>query len=83
MSRLGTYCKAIPITQLRAYSGWTEPEGRRFGDDDILFLQEGYAVTDNIYIDEGVVFNRVTEEWKEFCTGTLGFQPPDPEFEPN
>lgn len=77
MSRPGTYCKAIPITRLRTYSGWTEPEDRTFRDDDILFLQESYAVTDNIYIDEGVVFNCVTEQWKEFCTRTLAFQPPD------
>jgi hypothetical protein len=79
MSRLGAYCKAIPLSQLRAYGGWSEPEGRELGGDDILFLQESFAVTDNIYLDEGVVFDHVTEEWKEFCTETLGFQPPDSE----
>lgn len=81
MSRPGTYCKAIPIAKLRSYGGWTEPEDRTFGDDDTLFLQESYAVTDNIYIDEGVVFNSVTEEWKEFCTRALAFQPPNFNFD--
>lgn len=79
MSRLGAYCKAVPLSQLRAYDGWKEPAGRESSGDDILFLQESYAVTDNIYLDEGVVFDHVTEEWKEFCTGTLGFRPPDSE----
>lgn len=83
MSRPGSYCKAIPVTRLRTYSGWTEPEGREFGDDAILFLQDTYTVTGNIYPDEEVVFNRVTEDWKEFCTATLGFQPPDPDFDLN
>ena len=83
MSKLGAYCKAIPITQLRAYWGWTEPEGRGFGDDDILFLHESYAVTDNIYLDEGVVFDHDTEEWREFCTRTLSFQPSDSDLDLN
>ncbi|HEX8690998.1 MAG TPA: hypothetical protein VF746_01050 [Longimicrobium sp.] len=47
-------------------------------DDDILYVQETYVVTDGIFLDENVVFDAVTPEWEEFCRGVLGFElPPD------
>lgn len=47
------------------------------GGDDVLFLQEDFAVTDGIFMDEHVVFAGAGEEWRAFCTGTLGFAVPD------
>jgi hypothetical protein len=45
-------------------------------DDDILYLQEDYVVTDGIFKDEHVVFSDVTDEWKRFCHEALGFELP-------
>ena len=46
-------------------------------DEDILYLQETYVVTDGIFIDENVVFDDVTDEWKAFCHDTLEFEVPE------
>ena len=45
-------------------------------DDDFLYLQENYVVTDGIYKDENIIFDNVTPEWKEFCQKTLEFEIP-------
>lgn len=49
---------------------------RKLTDDDILYLQENYVVTDGIFKDENIIFDNVTPEWKDFCTKTLGFEIP-------
>lgn len=46
-------------------------------DDDFLYLQENYVVTDGIFKDENIIFNAVTPEWKDFCTNTLLFEIPN------
>jgi len=43
---------------------------------DILYLQEDYTVTDGIFMDEHVIFDNVTPEWKQFCEQTLEFEVP-------
>ena len=45
-------------------------------DDDILYLQENYIVTDGIYKDENVIFDKVTDDWKAACQKDLGFEIP-------
>lgn len=94
MPQMGSYCKAYPIDQLRAFSGWKEntanlrkekkdneentPETPRvLGPDDYLFVQENFVVTDGIFLDENIVFDEVTPEWKKFCEETLQFEVPD------
>jgi hypothetical protein len=49
---------------------------RELTDDDFLYLQENYVVTDGIFLDENIIFDNVTAEWKEFCHQTLGFEIP-------
>ncbi|MBF2066671.1 MAG: hypothetical protein IGS39_19965 [Calothrix sp. C42_A2020_038] len=49
---------------------------RTLTDDDFLYLQENYVVTDGIFKDENIIFDNVTPEWKEFCHDTLGFEIP-------
>ncbi|HYH80450.1 MAG TPA: hypothetical protein VEX86_11660 [Longimicrobium sp.] len=68
------------VSALRPEAG--EVDGRevevqrdRLADDDILYLQENFAVTDGIFIDEHVVFADAGPEWRAFCTGELGFAP--------
>jgi hypothetical protein len=49
---------------------------RQLSDDDFLYLQENYVVTDGIFMDENIIFDNVTPEWKDFCTTTLKFEIP-------
>lgn len=46
-------------------------------DDDVLYLQENYVVTDGIFKDENVVFGEVTDAWKQYCADVLEFQVPE------
>lgn len=90
MSRMGKYCKAYTLDDLRKFSGWSEEfrveqgtganvEAQAEGEEDlsdIVFLQENYTVTTGIFLDENVVFDKVTPEWIEFCRDTLKFDVP-------
>ena len=49
---------------------------RELTDDDILYLQENYTVTDDIFIDKNIIFDNVTPEWKDFCHQELHFEVP-------
>lgn len=49
---------------------------REFTNDDFLYLQENYVVTDGIFMDENIIFDDVTPEWKAFCDITLKFEIP-------
>ena len=45
-------------------------------DNDVLYLQENYVVTDYIFKNQYVIFDQVTDEWKTFCHDTLKFEIP-------
>jgi len=93
MATMGRYCKAYAVEHLRKFTGWQERledlaplENEEDGstqprttlaDDDYLFLQETYVVTDGIFLDENIVFDQITPEWKDFCTRELAFEIPD------
>jgi hypothetical protein len=94
MAKMGKYCKAYSVKDLRAFSQWTEKlentrkeikviDGkeietkRELTNDDFLYLQENYLVTDGIFQDENIIFDNVTPEWKDFCQNTLMFDIPD------
>lgn len=85
---MGRYCKAYPLARLRAYPHWTEkshnvrprdgePERHLLTDDDFLYIQENYTVTDGIFQNEYVIFDDVTPEWIEYCRTTLEFEIPE------
>ena len=92
MAEMGKYCKAYLAKDLRQYPNWkenlqnlrpeTDDDGEEkeprteLGDDDILYLQENYVVTDGIFKDEHIIFDDVTDEWKAFCTESLEFEIP-------
>ena len=50
---------------------------RELTEDDFLYVQEDYTVTDGIFLEQNVVFNNVTPEWVDFCTTVLKFEIPD------
>jgi hypothetical protein len=83
MKRIGKYCKAYAIDELRKFSGWNERAQEEQARDiteetdlsNILFVQEDYTVTAGIFVDENVILNEPTPEWIEFCRDTLKFDP--------
>jgi hypothetical protein len=49
---------------------------RELTEADFLYLQENFVVTDDIFIDENIIFDQVTPEWIDFCKSTLNFEIP-------
>ena len=45
-------------------------------DKDVLYLQENYVVTDDIFKNEHIIFEKVDDDWKTFCTDVLQFDIP-------
>jgi len=56
--------------------GQQEEVARVLTDEDFLYLQESFAVTDGIFIDENIIFNEVSQEWIDFCKTSLKFELP-------
>jgi hypothetical protein len=85
MARMGSYCRAFHARDFAAFDGWRpDPAQLRSAgadvrtaveDDEILYLQEDFAVTDGIFLDENVVFADAGPAWRAFCTDVLGFEP--------
>jgi hypothetical protein len=88
MATMGKFCKAFYLKRLRAFSGWKENVGsakkrekieegeskEALTDDDYVYLQENYKVTNGIFIDENIIFDSVTPQWIEFCKKELEFE---------
>jgi hypothetical protein len=49
---------------------------RPLTDEDHLYLQENLVVTDDIFLDENIIFDGTTTEWADFCKNTLKFEVP-------
>lgn len=49
---------------------------RELTDDDFLYLQENFVVTDGIFMDEYTIFDNVTSEWQDYCKNELKFEVP-------
>ncbi len=45
-------------------------------DNDYLYVQENYVVTDGIFKDENIVFDQVTPEWIAYCQQALKLEMP-------
>lgn len=78
------YCSAFHLKDLRRFPAWTEneiagagPDAKQLNGDDVVFLHGDYSVTRSIWANEDVVFDKVTEEWKNFCNSELQFTVPD------
>jgi hypothetical protein len=92
---MGNFCKAYSLNRLRGFDAWRERvenlgndrkgEGRGGGaatapdSEDFLYLHENFVVTDGVFIEAHVIFDKVTPEWIEFCQNTLGFEAPKDE----
>jgi ankyrin repeat protein len=69
------YCTAYQVGELRRYPSWTETQ--QLADEDVVFLHQDYTVTKSIWAGEDVIFDSVTDEWKNFCNNELRFAVPD------
>jgi hypothetical protein len=85
---MARYCKAYALKRFREFGSWTEKaenarteqDGttvRELRDDDYVYLQENYVVTDGIFKDQNIIFDDVTPEWIEYCQQVLEFEIPD------
>ena len=61
----------------KTVDGQAIEESRELSDNDYLYLQENFTVTDGIFMDQNIIFDEVTPEWKEFCETVLKFKAPD------
>ena len=79
------YSSAFYLKDLRCYSEWVENElnaadsntKQQLNGDDVVFLHEDYSVTRSIWANEDVVFDKITDQWKDFCNIELQFAVPD------
>lgn len=84
------YCAAYHLQDLRKFPGWTEDDSKAkepkvngndpeqgLLDEDIVFLHQDFTVTKSMWRNEAVIFDKVGQEWVEFCTSTLEFIVPD------
>jgi len=76
-STYGNYARAYLLGDLRKFSDWREEKSNELSDDDVVFLQEDFTVTQLIWPGENVIFNQSTPEWIEFCTQELKLKVPD------
>ena len=74
------YCKAYRLQDLRQFSGWMEAkedQEEALTDDTICYLWDDFTVVRSPVQEQGVIFDTVTPEWKEFCISTLHFEIPE------
>jgi uncharacterized protein len=85
------YCTAYHLGDFRRYPEWSEKkleaknakpseptvESETLADEDVVFLHQDYTVTKSMWAGEDVIFDNVTEKWKDFCNKELRFAVPD------
>lgn len=47
-------------------------EARALTDEDYVYVQRNFTVTDGIFVDENIIFCDVTPDWIEFCQTVMG-----------
>lgn len=55
----------------REVDGEIVEEVRALTDQDYVYVQKNFTVTDGIFVDENIIFSDVTPEWIEFCQNVL------------
>lgn len=58
----------------REVEGEIIEEARELSDEDYVYVQRNFTVTDGIFIDENIIFNDVTPEWIDYCKNVLGLE---------
>ena len=74
------YCKAYRLGDVRQFSDWDEKYDENesaLSDEDICYLWDDFTVVKSPVQDKGVLFERVTPEWQDFCKTALKFEIPE------
>jgi hypothetical protein len=82
MKNMSRYCKAYAVEKLSAYPRWNELahndlDKKQSAEQEYFFLHDNFVVTKDVFVDEDVVFDAISDEWREFCTSALDFQVPE------
>jgi hypothetical protein len=64
----------------REVDGEVIEETRELSDEDYVYVQRNFTVTDGIFIDENIIFSEVTPEWIDYCRNVLGLDNQPREF---
>lgn len=64
----------------REVDGEIIEEARELSDEDYVYVQRNFTVTDGIFIDENIIFSEVTPEWIDYCRNVLGLDNQPREF---
>jgi hypothetical protein len=46
---------------------------RDISEVTFLYLHDNFVVTDGVFVDQNIIFDDVTEGWKDYCVNILGF----------
>src|SRR4051812_42344411 len=76
-----SWSESVPPLAVRVEKGSDDADGKNAGSSakdglSYYFLHDDYIVTAGIFRDQKITFDRVTDEWKIFCTNVLDFHPP-------
>lgn len=74
MKNIGKYSKAYLLNEVNKYVNFKMKVST---DKEYVFIQDDYTVTADVYKDERVIFDKVNEQWIDFCKSKLGFTIPD------
>ncbi len=66
------YCKAYPVKAFERFSGWRPTPA----DDAVVYLHQDFSVTASMWHGEDVVFDRVSDDWRNYCREQLAFHVP-------
>jgi hypothetical protein len=74
------YCKAYYLKDLRTFEDWTEKheeEEFKLTDKDVVYLWDDFTVVKSPVLPAGVIFDKVTQKWQDFCHTVLQFKIPE------
>lgn len=69
------YCKAYPVKAFEHNPvGWQARQ--TLADDAVVYLHQDFSVTGSMWHGEDVVFDQVSEDWRNYCRDKLDFHAP-------
>ncbi|MEE8525841.1 MAG: ankyrin repeat domain-containing protein [Thermoanaerobaculia bacterium] len=77
------YLKAYLLEELRRFDRWVERSSEDGEEHDpltdaaVVYLHQDLTVTRDIWHGDGVIFDDVSDAWREFCEQEIGFAVPE------
>jgi len=68
------YCKAYPAKAFDQFPDWEARQALE--DDSVVYLHQDFSVTASMRHGEDIVFDRISEDWRNYCRDRLGFHVP-------